>query len=211
MTGARYPVAVLAVLAALAVTIALLVVAAQLVRERPREQDITPPTPVSLVAVPDEAPPPEEPDRQPPPPPEREPQVDFAPELPTPSLTAPALSGPAVALDPALFGQTAPTGDLTFEAGELDRHPRAVVRTPPRYPFRARQRRIEGRVRVRFLVSADGNTSDIRILASQPEGVFDDVVREAVASWRFEPGRLGGEAVAAWIVTPIVFDLDGGS
>jgi protein TonB len=201
---------VLAAGAALVITAVIMVTAAQLVRERPPELDITAPVPVALVTVPREDTPPEEPEPTPPEPPEEKPQVDFAPELPAPSLTAPQLSGPSVAIDPGLFGGVAPSGPMVFEVGDLDRPPQSVVRRQPDYPFRARQRRIEGRVRVRFLVGTDGKTSQITILESEPDGVFDEAVRNAVAGWRFEPGVIGGERVASWVVTPIVFDLSGG-
>jgi protein TonB len=199
-----------AALASVVITGLILVAAGQLVRERPQRQDITAPVPVSLVTVPRDEAPPEEPERKPPEPPRREPQVDFAPELPAPSLTAPQLAGPAVTLNPALFARPVATGPLTFEMGELDRPPRAVVRREPQYPYRARQRRIEGQVRVRFLVGTDGTTSEIRVLEAEPEGVFEQAVLDAVAGWRFEPGVLAGRPVAAWMVTPIVFDLGGG-
>ena len=70
--------------------------------------------------------------------------------------------------------------------------------------------RTEGTVRVRFLVRRDGTVGEIIIEAADPEGVFEDAVRDAVSRWRFEPGRLAGEAVAAWVVMPITFDLSGG-
>ncbi|MBD3222490.1 TonB family protein [bacterium] len=203
--------AVLSILVGLAATALLLAVAAELVRERASVQDITDPVPVSLVSVPDDEPPPPEEERKPPEPPEKEPQVDFAPELPTPSLTAPQLAGPAVAIDPSLVGGPAPTGSLAFDVSDLDRPPRSVVRRQPQYPYRARQRRIEGRVRVRFLVGVDGRTSRIEVVEAEPEGVFEQAVIDAVSGWRFEPGVLAGERVAAWVVTPIVFDLSGGN
>jgi protein TonB len=200
-----------ALLGAVALTAVLLLAAAQLVRERPQEQDITEPVAVSLVSVPQEreetAP---EPTREPEPPPE-EPRLDFAPELPLPSLTAPRPAGPSVQLDPRLFGQTpTPAGPMVFEASELDRAPRPVVRTAPVYPYKARQRRIEGTVQVRFLVRADGTVGEVQVESADPPGVFEDAVRDAIARWRFEPGRLAGEAVAAWVVMPISFDLDRG-
>lgn len=200
-----------ALLGAAAITAVLLLAAAQLVSERTAVQDITEPVPVALVAVPrEEAPPPPAERREPPPPPQK-PRLDFAPELPPPSLTAPALSGPAVQLDPRLFGQAPPAaGPMVFEAGELDQAPRPVVRQAPVYPYKARQRRLEGTVQVRFLVQRDGTVGEVRILRAQPPGVFEDAVREAIARWRFEPGRLAGEPVAAWVDMPISFDLDGG-
>ncbi|MEZ4389030.1 MAG: energy transducer TonB [Candidatus Krumholzibacteriia bacterium] len=198
-----------AALASLVITGLILVAAAQLVRERPQRQDITEPVPVALVNVPRDEAPPEEPERKPPEPPRQPPEVDFAPELPTPSLTAPQLAGPAVTLNPSLFTAPTASGPPVFEVGELDRPPRAIARREPVYPYRARQRRIEGRVRVRFLVGADGRTSEITVLEAEPAGVFDQAVLDAVASWRFEPGVLAGRPVAAWMVTPIVFDLGG--
>jgi protein TonB len=195
---------------AVAITALLLLAAAQLVSERPQEQDITEPVPVALVAMPEE----EEAERpeevREPEPPEEPPQMDFMPELPLPSLTAPALAGPSVELDPRLFGGAPRSGPMIFNATELDRPPRAVVRTPPVYPFKARQRRIEGTVQVRFLVRVDGTVDQIRIESADPPGVFEDAAREAIARWRFEPGQLAGETVASWVVMPIRFDLDGG-
>jgi protein TonB len=199
-----------AIVVAFVINTLLLLAAAQLVRQRPEPVDITVPTAVSLIAVPDDEAPPEEDEPQPPRPPEQPPQLDFTPELPSPSLTAPALSGPSVVLDASIFGGAAPTGTMIFEASELDQAPRAVVRTPPEYPYRARQRRIEGSVQVRFLVNVDGTTSQISIVESDPPGIFDQAVIDAVSRWRFEPGRLAGEPVAAWVVAPITFDLSGG-
>jgi protein TonB len=165
---------------------------------------------VSLVSVPrDEAPPEPEPPREPEPPKEP-PKLDFAPDLPAPSLTAPALAGPSVSLDPSLFGGNAPMGEMVFDARDLDAPPRAVVATAPVYPYKARQRRIEGTVQVRFLVQRDGSVGQVIIESADPPGVFEDAVREAVTRWRFEPGQLAGEAVAAWVVQPLRFDLSGG-
>lgn len=197
-------------LGAVAINILLLAVAAHLVRDRALVQDLEAPVPVSLVTVPRDDTPPEPEKVREPEPPRQPPPLDFAPELPSPSLTAPSLRGPAVRLDPSLFGGTAPIGELVFAAADLDQPPRATVRTPPVYPYRARQRRIEGTVQVRFLVRRDGTVGEVIIEAADPPGVFEEAVREAVERWRFEPGRLAGEAVAAWVVMPITFDMQGG-
>ncbi len=193
----------------LVITGLLLLAAAALVQERPQVQDMTAPVPVSLVAVPRDEVPPEEEEREIPDPPKEPPKLDFAPELPAPSLIPPDLSGPTVTLDPSLFGGTGPVGEMIFDARDLDTPPRAVVAPQPAYPYKARQRRTEGVVQVRFLVRRDGTVGEIIIESADPPGVFDDVVREAVSRWRFEPGRLAGESVAAWVVQPLRFDLSG--
>jgi protein TonB len=199
-----------ATLGAVAITLLVLVIAAQLVQERPLVQDLTEPVGVSLVSVPrDETDVTEERIREPEPP-QQPPQVDFTPELPMPSLTAPALSGPAISLDPALFGKAVSAGEMIFDAQDLDTPPRAIVAMAPVYPFRAQQRDIEGTVEVRFLVGRDGNVSEVIIVSADPPGIFEEAVLEAVRRWRFEPGKLAGKPVAAWMMQPIVFDLSGG-
>lgn len=198
-----------AALGALAINGVLLSLAAQLVRDRPVVQDITEPVPVTLVPLPREEALPEREVGEPAPP-RPAPSLDFAPELPLPSLTAPRLAGPAVQLDPGLFGPPAPVRDLVFEATDLDQLPRALIRNEPIYPYKARQRRLEGRVRVRFLVGRDGTVGQIVIEEADPPGVFEDAVRDAVARWRYEPGRIAGEPVATWVVLPVSFDLETG-
>jgi periplasmic protein TonB len=199
-----------AALGALAINLLLVAVAAHLVRDRALVQDLTEPVPVSLVTVPRDEQTPEPEKVKEPEPPREPPPMDFRPELPAPSLTAPALGGPAVRLDPSLFGGIAPLGEIAFAAADLDQPPRPTVRTPPVYPYRARQRRLEGTVQVRFLVRRDGSVGEVVIESADPPDVFEEAVREAVSRWRFEPGRLAGEAVASWVVMPITFDMDGG-
>lgn len=198
-----------AALGAVAINALLLAIAAHLVRDRAPVQDRFDPVPVALVTITRDEPLPEPEPVRDPEPPRPPPALDFIPELPAPSLLTPALSAGAVRLDPALWGGIAPLGEIVFAAADLDDAPRAVVRTPPIYPYRARQRRLEGTVQVRFLVQRDGTVGEIVIEAADPPGVFEDAVREAVARWRFEPGRLAGEAVAAWVVMPITFNMEG--
>ena len=100
-------------------------------------------------------------------------------------------------------------GDLVFLGSDLDEPPRAVVRTVPPYPYRARQRQVNGTVRVKLLVNADGSISNVEILEASPEGYFEETVLRTVPSWHFEPGHIAGEAVASWVVTTVRFDLEG--
>jgi len=200
-----------AALLAAALNLVLLYAAGHLSRERPVVRDYGPPVAVDLVTVlPDETPPPERP-RDDPPPPEPTPPAAFTPELAAP---APA-DVPAIAvsldLDPDLFRSGAPQGDLVFDAGALDQAPQARVRGEPPYPYRARQRGIEGEVRVRLLVKADGSVGSVDILGADPAGVFEDAVTQAVPRWTFTPGRIGGRAVASWVVTTVHFTLEGGA
>lgn len=95
-----------------------------------------------------------------------------------------------------------------FEAGELDGPLQVRVRVPPVYPYRAKRREIEGQVTVRFVVSENGVVEEVEILEAQPEGVFEQSVRNCVLAWRFSPPRKDGRAVSAWKKTTIRFELE---
>ncbi len=82
-----------------------------------------------------------------------------------------------------------------------------MVRTHPTYPYRARQRNIEGEVKVKLLVRADGTVASVTILDATPKGIFDSSVKEAVPNWKFTPGKIDGQAVPSWVVTNVVFVL----
>ena len=56
-------------------------------------------------------------------------------------------------------------------------------------------------------MQADGSVASVEILSSEPPGVFDDSVRKTAPTWRFEPGRIDGKAVASWVVTDVRFEL----
>jgi protein TonB len=63
--------------------------------------------------------------------------------------------------------------------------PLKMTRPPkPRYPTAAKG--IEGWVRVEFYVTPEGRTDRVRVLASEPAGVFDAAAVEAMENARFE-------------------------
>lgn len=66
------------------------------------------------------------------------------------------------------------------------RMPKAKRRTAPQYPAEAERNGVEGSVTVEFNLTADGHTRDIEVVASTPQGVFDQAAIAAVRNWRFE-------------------------
>ncbi len=102
-----------------------------------------------------------------------------------------------------------PPPPAEFEAGQVDQPPRAISRVPPVYPYSAKRRGVTGVVVVRFLVDIQGRIQRLRIVKSEPRGVFEDSVRRAVGKWRFKPGVYQGRAVPTWVVVPVRFRLRG--
>jgi TonB family protein len=89
----------------------------------------------------------------------------------------------------------------------VDKPPRLLVRTPPRYPSALEARGVEGEVELRLLVTENGQVSRVDIIRSRPKGVFDAAARAAARSWRFSAARHGGRAVRVWVRQRLVFKL----
>ena len=65
------------------------------------------------------------------------------------------------------------------------------------YPPQALAAGIEGRVAVRYDVTAEGRVVNAVVAAGEPPGVFEEAALATVRSWRFRPQVEGGQAVAA--------------
>lgn len=95
-----------------------------------------------------------------------------------------------------------------FDLAELDSRPRPLVQVRPVYPFRARERGIEGVVRLGFIVGADGSVREVEILDCEPEGVFERAAKAAARRWRFAPGTKDGKPVASRVRVTVRFRLE---
>ena len=101
-----------------------------------------------------------------------------------------------------------PDFDAIMDQSAVDTIPVPRFKRPPRYPYRAKRMGMEGEVKIRFLVDKEGNVSDVTILSSEPPGVFDEAVLNAVSSWKYAPGELMGRRVATLVTTSVVFALE---
>jgi len=192
---------------AIAINLALFGLVGFLTSEARPPRDISDPVGVSLVSLAPPEPPPQEDVKDPePPPPETKP--DFEPDLVQPSVLGAGAVDFAVKIDLGEVGGSERQDNFIFDSVDLDQAPQAMVRVPPDYPYSARERGIEGYVAVKFLVREDGSVANVNVLKAKPEGYFEDAVRRTLPKWRFQPGRIGGNPVASWVVTTIRFDLN---
>ena len=80
----------------------------------------------------------------------------------------------------------------------------------PKPPYPALSKRLgeEGTVRLNILVNPDGSVARLELTKSSGHPRLDSSAMATVqSSWKFEPARLGGRPVAAWVTVPIQFTL----
>lgn len=78
------------------------------------------------------------------------------------------------------------------------------------YPLTARQKGVEGRVDVEFVVGKDGSLSDVRAINGIGEGCDSEAVRVLENAPSFRPATQNGKPVFVRMVVPIVFKLNKG-
>ncbi|MBU6246821.1 MAG: energy transducer TonB [Xanthomonadaceae bacterium] len=88
--------------------------------------------------------------------------------------------------------------------------PAVLIRSiNPRYPTQAQRARTEGFVVLSFTVTAEGATSNIKVVEAQPRHVFDRAAIDAVDRWKFKPATRNGEPVDSTVTNRINFTLTG--
>ncbi len=75
------------------------------------------------------------------------------------------------------------------------------------YPEAAKIQNIQGRVIVRFCVTAKGGISQVSILQGVSPDLDAEAIRVVDALPAFKPGKQGGKEVPVWYMVPIIFTL----
>ncbi|MEN3351920.1 MAG: periplasmic protein TonB [Betaproteobacteria bacterium] len=145
--------------------------------------------------------------------PERKAPAPAAPESETPSPPA------AITLEPNLTSPTPPSAPVAaappIEASApiaviAPRFDAAYLQNPaPAYPVASRRNREHGKVLLRVYVSAAGSAERVELGTSSGYRLLDLAAKDAVEKWRFLPARQAGQPVGAWVIVPIVFNLEG--
>ncbi|GAB3305295.1 energy transducer TonB [Hymenobacter tenuis] len=76
-----------------------------------------------------------------------------------------------------------------------------------RYPALARQRKVEGRVMMEFIIQKDGTLSDIKPIKRLGSGLDEEAIRLIKAAPKWQPATYKGEPMRQKMVLPVVFSL----
>jgi TonB family protein len=77
-----------------------------------------------------------------------------------------------------------------------------------KYPEIAKENKIQGRVIIRFCVTAKGGVSQISILKGVSTELDNEGMRVVSTLPAFSPGKQGGKPVPVWYMVPITFTLN---
>jgi protein TonB len=164
----------------------------------------------SIDVVKKEKPPQPEPVRRPEPP-KRKPQrnapaplVGLDSGLAGLSFGLPGFDASELDLGKGLLGDS---GDVVMTDDSVDVPPRPIVQAPMAYPSRAKASGVTGYVVLSVLIGPTGTVEKVKVLESQPSGVFDDVAVAGVQGWKFDPAQYKGENVRVWAKQRVRFDL----
>ncbi len=117
---------------------------------------------------------------------------------PAPVVAPPAPPAPA----PPAPVKAAPVTPPNFNADYLNN-------PAPAYPAIARRQGHQGKVVLRVYVSAAGGADKVEVRSSSGYSTLDQAALNAVRRWRFVPARQGDQPVAAWVLVPLTFTLEG--
>lgn len=96
-----------------------------------------------------------------------------------------------------------------YRPSELDVKPGIMVHVEPRYPERAAQDAVGGRVVAQLFLREDGTVEQVSILQAEPAGYFEYAVEQAFGAARFTPGMKDGQAVKVQMALEVSFGGSG--
>lgn len=143
-------------------------------------------------------------------------------EEPRPITTTPAVAPTTPTVDVPVFVESGSErvidipavdsgeiGGTTEVAGPLPSATLEYVRaTSPRYPISELKNGVEGTVVLRVLVDIDGKPIDVSIETSSGNRNLDrSALQHVLKTWRFKPAMQNGQAVQAYGLVPIAFNL----
>ena len=91
-----------------------------------------------------------------------------------------------------------PTGaapELQGGSGNEEAEAIPIFKIEPRYPRKAARSRIEGWVKLEFIITESGTVSDPVVVDSKPRRTFDRSAIQSIRKWRFKPKFVDGRPV----------------
>ena len=99
----------------------------------------------------------------------------------------------AISVAPVAVSANIEIGGIGLGTADGDYLP--LFKVAPVYPRRALSRGIEGWVLLEFTVTRAGTVTDVKVLESEPPGIFDDAASKAALKFKYKPRVVNGEPI----------------
>lgn len=109
----------------------------------------------------------------------------------------------------SLEGEPDASGGYAMRITHAYTGPRALQQPVPKYPQRELTRQRAGSVLLLVEVQADGSVAKVEADEAMSDTGFVQSSVQAVRRWKFEPERIGGQAVSTRTAIPIIFHIQG--
>lgn len=100
------------------------------------------------------------------------------------------------------------TKSMVMTEESVDKKPVAKRQEAPSFPEKARQRGIQGYVKLNLFITQTGEVEKVKILEAEPQGVFEESALAAAQAWEFEPAEYNGAPVTGWFKKTVSFKLN---
>ena len=80
-----------------------------------------------------------------------------------------------------------------------------IHKVRPNYPREAKEKGIQGTVRMEAIIGRDGRTLDLKVLSGDP--LLVDAATKTVRKWRYKPTTIRGQAVEVVTEIDVNFSL----
>ena len=100
--------------------------------------------------------------------------------------------------------------DIVYKGSEVDKKAVIISRPEPAYTIKARKKGTAGKVRLRMVLTATGEVSDIKVLKSLTHGLTENAI-EAARLIKFQPAMKDGREVSQYVTFEYNFGIIGQS
>ncbi|MBU6468588.1 MAG: energy transducer TonB [Betaproteobacteria bacterium] len=128
-----------------------------------------------------------------------------SPPKPTTKLTPNVPTQKTLESKPKAPTQVAPSQSTQPSPPQIDTH---YPCTAPEYPALARRNAEEGKVLLSFLINAEGQVENSKVLQSSGFSMLDEAALKALSQCRFTPATQDGKAIAIRVTIPYIWRLN---
>jgi protein TonB len=94
-----------------------------------------------------------------------------------------------------------------YQLDQVNAPSKWIVHISPMYPKKALEEKIEGWVKMLAVITENGKVTEIKVLDSQPKGLFEKEAKRAFGKWLYKPALLNGKTVKVYREETVEFKI----